>query len=88
MSASVCTAMPHSERMLTFDVAEHEVDCLLRSLMEHVETLTRRLREPCAAQLSAVDVAQLCDEIRIAATLAGRLPYRPKRRSEHEQRSS
>lgn len=72
--------MPISDRVLTFDVAEHEVDCLLRSLMEHVEKLTQRLRAPEAAQLSAAEVACVCDEIRTAATLAGRLPYRPKRR--------
>ena len=72
--------MPNGERVLTFDLAEHEVDCLLRSLMEHVETLTRKLRAPEAAQLSAVEVALVCDQIRTAATLAGRLPYRPKRR--------
>lgn len=69
--------------IFTIDLTDAELDCMLRALARHVRDTTHALRAQTCAQLSIADVEQMHDDVRVATTLAGRLPLSP-RSTEHE----
>jgi hypothetical protein len=61
----------------TLDIARDDIPCLMRALTGHIMATTRALRSPQAEHFSARMIDEMHADIRKAATIAGRLPFRP-----------
>jgi hypothetical protein len=64
---------------ITIDLSDDESECVLRALTGHINTMTTALRANQSAQLSLAQVERMYADIRTAAVVAGRLPFRPVR---------
>lgn len=65
----------------TLDFTDDETDCMRRALTAYISAMTRDLRAQ-EAEHSPAQMERMYADIRTAATLAGRLPFKPVR-TEH-----
>lgn len=65
----------------TLDLTDDEADCMRRALTAHISAMTKELRAQ-DAEHSPAQMERMYADIRTAATLAGRLPFKPVR-TEH-----
>jgi Flp pilus assembly protein CpaB len=70
----------------TIDFTDDEADCMRRALTAHISTLTVALRAQ-DDERGVDQVIRMYEDIRIAASLAGRLPFSRFARSAQDDRT-